>query len=161
MYSYVRDELPALIASELKIDKDRQGIFGHSMGGHGALVMAFRNPDRYRSVSAFSPIVSATRVPWGEKALGGYLGQDKEAWKQYDASLLAEKGGWKSPILVDQGTSDQFLEKELKPEFLEEACKKSGIPLTLRQQPGYDHSYYFIATFMGDHIAHHAKLLKA
>jgi S-formylglutathione hydrolase len=161
MYSYVRDELPALIASEFKIDPQRQGIFGHSMGGHGALVMAFRNPDRYRSVSAFSPIVAASRVPWGEKALGGYLGQDKEAWKQYDASLLAEKGGWKSPILVDQGTSDQFLEKELKPELLEEACQKSGTPLTLRRQPGYDHSYYFIATFMGDHIAHHAKILKA
>ena len=161
MYDYIVEELPGLIADNFPVDTKRRGIFGHSMGGHGALVIAFRNPDLYRSVSAFAPISSASRCPWGEKALGGYLGSDRSAWTQYDASMLAEKSNWQAPILVDQGTADQFLERELKPELLEEACKKAGIPLTLRHQPGYDHSYYFISTFMGDHVAHHAKQLRA
>ncbi len=160
MYSYVTEELPALVAEHFPADLRRQGIFGHSMGGHGALVAALRNPDRYRSVSAFAPISAPSRCPWGEKALTGYLGPDREAWRRYDTCELLAGSGWSSPILVDQGTSDQFLEEQLKPELLREACARAGVELDLRYQEGYDHSYYFIATFMGDHVAHHARLLR-
>jgi S-formylglutathione hydrolase len=159
MYSYVTEELPALIAEHFPADASRQGIFGHSMGGHGALVSAFRNPERYRSVSAFAPISAPSRCPWGEKAFTGYLGPDREAWRRYDACELAAASGWQAPILVDQGTADPFLEEQLKPELLREACERAGLRLELRYREGYDHSYYFIATFMGDHIAHHARLL--
>ena len=162
MYDYVVEELPALVAAEFPVDAERAGIFGHSMGGHGALVAALRNPQRYRSVSAFSPICAPTTCPWGQKAFSGYLGADQEQWKQYDAHLLvaAAKPG-PAPILVDQGTADGFLEEQLKPWALEQACREAGYPLTLRLQAGYDHSYFFIATFMGDHIRHHARALGA
>jgi len=159
MYSYVSEELPALIAANFPADMDRQGIFGHSMGGHGALTIAFRTPGRYRSVSAFSPIVAPSRVPWGRKAFLGYLGNNGSRWLNYDACHLVANAGWGSPILVDQGLADEFLEEQLKPELLERACAAAGVLLTLRRQPDYDHSYYFISTFMGDHIAHHARLL--
>ncbi|WP_448191648.1 S-formylglutathione hydrolase [Azospirillum sp. sgz301742] len=162
MYRYVTEELPDWVARTIpEADMGRQGIFGHSMGGHGALVCALRNPSRYRSVSAFSPIVAPSRVPWGEKALGRYLGPRSEAWLAYDATALAAESPWRAPILIDQGTADEFLDTQLKPELFEEACRAAGIPLTLRRQPGYDHSYYFIASFVGDHIAHHARLLTA
>ena len=161
MYTYVTEELPALIAANFPADRDRQGIFGHSMGGHGALTIAFRNPGRYRSVSAFSPVVAPTRAPWGRKAFLGYLGGDETRWLDHDACHLVAKSGWTSPILVDQGMADEFLDTQLKPELLERACADAGVPLTLRRQAGYDHSYYFISTFMGDHIAHHARLLGA
>ncbi len=160
MYSYVTKELPALINKNFNVDASRVGIFGHSMGGHGALTIAFKNPDQYRSVSAFAPICSPTRCPWGEKALGGYLGDNRETWKNYDASLLCGSTSWRQPVLVDQGTGDEFLTEQLKPDLLKEACDAAAIPLTLRMQEGYDHSYYFMASFMGDHIAHHAKALK-
>jgi S-formylglutathione hydrolase len=137
----------------------RQGIMGHSMGGHGALTLALRNPDRYRSVSAFAPIVAPSQVPWGEKALGGYLGPDRAAWRSHDAVALIERGARVGEILVDQGEADTFLERELKPELLERACRDAGIPLTLRMQQGYDHSYYFISTFMEDHLRWHAERL--
>ncbi|MGI9436657.1 MAG: S-formylglutathione hydrolase [Geminicoccaceae bacterium] len=159
MYSYVTKELPALINANFPVDPERAGIFGHSMGGHGALTIAFRNPDRYRSVSAFAPICSPTRCPWGEKALSGYLGTDREAWKDYDAAILCQSTSWRQPVLVDQGTGDEFLAEQLKPELLQEACSAAAIPLNLRMQEGYDHSYYFMASFMGDHVAHHAKAL--
>ncbi len=162
MYDYVVEELPALVAAEFPADTDRAGIFGHSMGGHGALVAALRNPDRYRSVSAFSPICAPTLCPWGQKAFSGYLGSDETAWRAYDAHLLvagAKPGP--APILVDQGTADGFLEEQLKPWALEQACREAGYPLTLRLQAGYDHSYYFIASFMGEHIRHHAQALGA
>jgi len=139
----------------------RQGITGHSMGGHGALTIALRNAGRFRSVSAFSPIVSPLHCPWGEKALGGYLGADRAAWRGYDACALIEDGARVRDILVDQGDADQFLIEQLKPELLEKACADAGIALTLRMQPGYDHSYYFISTFMADHVAWHAARLKA
>jgi S-formylglutathione hydrolase len=161
MYSYVTAELPALINAHFPTDAERQGIFGHSMGGHGALITALKNPDKYRSLSAFAPISSPTRCPWGEKALSGYLGPDREAWRTYDASLLAAGSGWRSEVLVDQGTGDDFLHEQLKPDLLREAFAAAGIPLTLRYQAGYDHSYYFMASFMAEHIAHHARLLKA
>jgi S-formylglutathione hydrolase len=131
------------------------------MGGHGALTIALRNPGRYRSVSAFSPIVAPSQVPWGEKAFAAYLGDDREAWKQYDAVELVESAREKLPLLVDQGDADEFLATQLKPELLRAACDAAGHPLELRMQPGYDHSYYFIASFIGDHIAHHAKALRA
>lgn len=159
MYSYVTEELPQLIASNFPADMARQAITGHSMGGHGALTLALRNPGRYRSVSAFAPIVAPAQVPWGEKALGGYLGPDREAWRQHDAVALIEAGARVADILVDQGDADQFLGEQLRPELLAAACDAAGIPLTLRIQPGYDHSYYFIATFMADHLAWHAKRL--
>ena len=161
MYSYVTAELPALINANFPTHEERQGIFGHSMGGHGALICAFGNPDRYRSVSAFAPICSPTRCPWGEKALTGYLGAERAAWRTYDASLLAADTKWASEVLVDQGSADDFLAEQLKPHLLQEACAAAGIPLTLRYQAGYDHSYYFMASFMAEHIAHHARLLKA
>jgi S-formylglutathione hydrolase len=131
------------------------------MGGHGALICALKNPDKYRSLSAFAPISSPTRCPWGEKALSAYLGADRTAWQAFDATLLATGSGWRSEVLVDQGTGDDFWHEQLKPHLLQEAFAAAGIPLTLRYQAGYDHSYYFIASFMADHIAHHARLLKA
>jgi len=161
MYSYVTEELPALIAANFPADSARQGIFGHSMGGHGALVVALRNPQRYRSVSAFAPIVAPSQCPWGEKSFGGYLGNDRATWAEYDATELIAKSGWPSEILIDQGSADDFLESQLKPELFQKACDDTGTQLTLRMQEGYDHSYYFIATFMEDHFAHHARQLKA
>ena len=160
MRSYVEDELPALIAAQFPMaDMGRQGIMGHSMGGHGALTIALRNPDRFRSVSAFAPIVAPLQCPWGEKALGGYLGPDRMAWRSYDACALIADGARVAEILVDQGDADGFLAEQLKPELLAEACAAAGIELTLRMQPGYDHSYNFISTFMGDHVAWHAERL--
>ena len=161
MYSYVTAELPALINAHFPSAPDRQGIFGHSMGGHGALVCALKNPDKYRSLSAFAPISAPMRCPWGEKALTGYLGDDREAWRAWDATELAAGSGWTSEVLVDQGTGDEFLESQLKPQLLQGAFAAADIPLTLRYQAGYDHSYYFMASFIGEHIAHHARLLKA
>jgi S-formylglutathione hydrolase len=137
----------------------RQAISGHSMGGHGALTIALRNPGRFRSVSAFAPIVAPSRVPWGEKALGGYLGADRAAWRAYDAVALIEDGARVPELLVDQGEADAFLDTQLKPELLERACADAGIPLTLRRQPGYDHSYFTIATFIEDHLRWHAERL--
>jgi S-formylglutathione hydrolase len=159
MYSYVTAELPALIAEHFPVQPDRQGIFGHSMGGHGALVCALRNPDRYRSVSAFAPIAAPMQCPWGQKAFTGYLGSDPQVWRAYDASELVLDQQLTTPILIDQGTADSFLEKQLLPERFEQACARVNQPLTLRMQAGYDHSYYFIATFIADHIRHHAALL--
>jgi S-formylglutathione hydrolase len=160
MRSYVEDELPALIATEFAAaDLTRQGITGHSMGGHGALTIALRNAGRFRSVSAFSPIVSPLHCPWGEKALTGYLGSDRADWRAYDACALIDDGARIPDILVDQGDADQFLADQLKPELLADACHRAGIDLTLRMQPGYDHSYYFISTFMADHVAWHAARL--
>ena len=160
MYSYVTEELPALIGAGFPVDAERTGIFGHSMGGHGALVCALRNPERYRSLSAFAPISAPMRSPWGEKALSGYLGDDREAWRAWDASELAAGSGWRGEVLVDQGTADDFLQEQLKPHLLQDAFRAAGIPLTLRYQAGYDHSYYFMASFMADHLAHHARQLK-
>ncbi|HYD36370.1 MAG TPA: S-formylglutathione hydrolase, partial [Allosphingosinicella sp.] len=155
MHAYVAAELPGLVAAHFPADMSRQGITGHSMGGHGALTLALRNPDRYRSVSAFAPIVAPSRVPWGEKALGRYLGPNRARWRGHDAVALIEDGARLDSILVDQGEADSFLERELQPERLEAACRDAGIPLTLRIQPGYDHSYYFISTFMEDHLRWH------
>jgi S-formylglutathione hydrolase len=160
MYSYVTAELPALVNANFPTDPGRQGIFGHSMGGHGALICALKNPDRYKSLSAFAPISSATRSPWGEKALMGYLGNDRDAWRAWDATLLAARSEWRSEVLVDQGTADDFLDEQLKPQLLQEAFRAAGIPLTLRYQAGYDHSYYFMASIIGEHIRHHARLLQ-
>jgi len=159
MYSYVTQELPAIIAAHFPVKTDRQGIFGHSMGGHGALVCALRNPEQYRSVSAFAPIVAPMRVPWGQKAFTNYLGADQETWRSYDASELVFTTQLKHPILIDQGSADTFLENQLMPRVFEQACAKAGQPLTLRMQDGYDHSYYFISTFVEDHIRHHAEIL--
>jgi S-formylglutathione hydrolase len=163
MYSYVRDELRERVCADLPVDAARLGIFGHSMGGHGALTLALRNPELYRSVSAFAPIAAPMRCPWGQKAFSGYLGDDREAWRQYDASELVARasGRFKEGILVDQGLSDQFLEQQLNPEVFEAACHAAGQPLTLRRHAGYDHGYYFISTFVEDHLAHHAKVLLA
>jgi S-formylglutathione hydrolase len=138
---------------------ERQGITGHSMGGHGALTVALRNPGRFRSVSAFSPIVAPSQVPWGKKALGGYLGEDASAWRQHNAVALIEDGARLPDLLVDVGTDDPFLEEQLRPELLERACSDAAIPLTLRLQPGYDHSYYFVSTFMADHLRWHKERL--
>ena len=160
MWSYVADELPKLIAEEFPADMGRQSITGHSMGGHGALTVALNHPDRFRSVSAFAPIVSPGQVPWGQKALGGYLGDDRATWRKHDAVALIDDGARVEEILVDVGLSDPFIEKELRPELLEQSCKAAGIALTLRRHAGYDHSYYFISTFMADHIAWHAERLK-
>ncbi|CAH1664863.1 S-formylglutathione hydrolase [Chelatococcus asaccharovorans] len=161
MASYIGRELPEIVGAELPADMVRQGITGHSMGGHGALTLALKNPGRFKAVSAFAPIVSPTNCPWGEKALGGYLGPDKAAWRAYDACALIEDGARVADILVDQGTADGFLANQLKPELLEAACGTAGIPLTLRRQEGYDHSYYFIATFIADHLRWHAERLGA
>ncbi len=159
MYSYITQELPALIAANFPVKTDRQGITGHSMGGHGALVCALRNCDRYQSVSAFAPIVAPTHCPWGQKALTSYLGADQTRWQPYDASALILTAKWQRPILIDQGLADPFLENQLMPQVFETACAQVGQPLTLRRQAGYDHSYYFIATFIADHIKYHANLL--
>ncbi len=160
MYSYVTEELPALIAANFSADMERQGIFGHSMGGHGALTVALKNPGRYASVSAFAPIVAPMSVPWGQKAFAGYLGGDEAEARKYDATaLLADGARFDGTILVDIGLADPFLERELKPELLEQACEAAGQPLDLRRHAGYDHSYYFISTFIGDHMTHHADAL--
>jgi S-formylglutathione hydrolase len=161
MYSYVTRELPKVVAEHFPARPDAAGVFGHSMGGHGALVCALKNPGLFRSVSAFAPIAAPTRVPWGEKAFSGYLGNDRETWRAYDAAELVRGHPFADgrEILVDQGLSDQFLEEQLMPEALEEACAEAGQPLTLNRREGYDHSYYFISTFMGDHIRHHAAAL--
>jgi S-formylglutathione hydrolase len=161
MWSYVTEELPALVAATFPVDMTRQGISGHSMGGHGALTLALRHPGRFRSVSAFAPIVAPGQVPWGEKALAGYLGDDRARWRAHDAVALVEDGKRVDELLVDIGEADPFFEKELRPELLEQACADAGIPLTLRRQPGYDHSYYFISTFMADHVDWHAQRMKA
>lgn len=160
MASHVERELPALVAQELPADMSRQAISGHSMGGHGALTVALRNPGRFKSVSAFAPIASPLRCPWGEKALGNYIGPDKAAWRRYDATALIEDGARVPEILVDQGAADSFLATQLKPELLEQACAGTGIALTLRRQAGYDHSYFFISTFIEDHLRWHAARLK-
>lgn len=159
MYSYVTSELPALVAAEFPVDAGRQGITGHSMGGHGALVIGLRNPQTFKSVSALAPIAAPTLVPWGIKAFSSYLGDDRSLWSAYDACALLRAGHEQGPILVDQGLSDNFLETQLKPEELELAAEDVGQELELRMHEGYDHSYFFIATFIGDHLAHHAKLL--
>ena len=160
MWTYVTEELPALVAAEFPIDAERQGIMGHSMGGHGALTVALSHRDGFRSVSAFAPIVAPSQVPWGEKALAGYLGEDRSAWRRHDAVGLIEDGARVPELLVDVGEADPFIEKELRPELLEAACAEAGIALTLRRQPGYDHSYYFISTFMAEHLRWHAERLR-
>jgi S-formylglutathione hydrolase len=161
MWSYVTEELPELVAAHFPADLSRQSILGHSMGGHGALTVALRHPDRYSAASAFSPIVAPSHVPWGIKALGGYLGEDKNLWRSHDAVALIEDGARFRDFLVDYGDADPFLTEQLRPELLAQACSQAGIPLTLRRQPGYDHSYYFISTFMDDHLRWHATRLKA
>ncbi|MBN7798113.1 S-formylglutathione hydrolase [Parahaliea mediterranea] len=160
MYDYISEELPALLARHFPVDTERASIFGHSMGGHGALVIALRNPAHYQSVSAFAPIVAPTRCPWGEKALGHYLGPDREAWKNYDTCELIRAGALQLPMLVDQGEADNFLEEQLKTELLEATCADTGYEATIRRQPGYDHSYFFISSFIGSHIAFHARELE-
>jgi S-formylglutathione hydrolase len=159
MYSYIADELPELVEAGFPVHPARQAITGHSMGGHGALTIALRNPGRYRSVSAFAPIVAPSQVPWGQKALAGYLGEDRAAWRAHDAVALIEDGAWADALLIDQGDADTFLERELRPQLLADACAAAGIDCTLRMQPGYDHSYNFIATFMEDHLRWHAERL--
>ena len=161
MATYVRDELREAVTTNLPIDGERLGIFGHSMGGHGALTLALSNPQIYRSVSAFAPIAAPTRCPWGEKAFSGYLGEDREAWKQYDASELVGHAARKfeEGILVDQGLADNFLANQLNPDVFEAACAAAGQPLTLRRHEGYDHGYFFIQSFIEDHLAHHARVL--
>jgi S-formylglutathione hydrolase len=160
MWSYITEELPALVAAEFPVDMQRQAISGHSMGGHGALTVALRNPERFRSVSAFAPIVAPSQVPWRQKALGGYLGDDRAAWRKHDAVALIEDGARISELLVDVGTADNFLGTELKPELLQKACANAGIDLRLNLREGYDHSYYFISTFMADHLRWHAERLR-
>jgi S-formylglutathione hydrolase len=164
MYSYVTQELPTLIDAGFPTDRGRQGIFGHSMGGHGALVVALKNPDRYHSVSVFAPIAAPKRCPWGQKAFTGYLGADHGQWSAYDATELVgqvKDVARRPPILIDQGSADQFLEKQLQPQLFEAACRSAGYPVTLRHQSGYDHSYYFISTFMADHLRWHAERLRS
>jgi S-formylglutathione hydrolase len=159
MYSYIVDELPALIAENFPVDVSRSSLFGHSMGGHGALTIALKHPDRYRSVSAFAPIVAPSQVPWGHKALPRYLGEDRVSWAAYDACELVRKQTFPGTILIDQGETDPFLEGQLKPELFDQACAEAGQALLLRRQAGYDHSYWFIATFMEDHLRHHGRAL--
>lgn len=159
MYDYVSAELPALIEATFPASEARS-IFGHSMGGHGALVVALRNPGRYRSVSAFSPIVAPSQVPWGQKALTAYLGNDRAAWMQYDATALVGTASERLPMLVDQGEGDEFLANQLKPQLLQAACHAAGYPLQLKLRAGYDHSYYFIASFISEHVAFHASALR-
>ena len=160
MWSYVTEELPALVAANFPLDMARQGVTGHSMGGHGALTVALRNPGRYRSVSAFAPIVAPSLVPWGEKAFAAYLGPNRANWARHDAVALIEAGARVPELLVDVGSADSFLEPQLQPELLRAACAKAGIPLTLTLQPGYDHSYYFISSFMARHLEWHAARLR-
>lgn len=159
MRSYIERELPELVAAQFPVDPARQGITGHSMGGHGALTIALRNPGRFRSVSAFAPIVSPLQCPWGEKALGHYIGPDRTAWHEYDACALIAGGARLPDLLVDQGEADSFLDGQLRTQLLADACAAAGQPATIRMQPGYDHSYYFISTFMADHVAWHAQRL--
>ncbi|MDV5825057.1 S-formylglutathione hydrolase [Sphingobium naphthae] len=159
MWSYVTEELPALLEAQFPADMDRQSIMGHSMGGHGALTIGLSLPDRFKAASAFAPIVAPSQVPWGQKALAGYLGADQAAWRRHDAVALIEDGARIGALLVDQGEADSFLAEQLRPELLAEACRAAGIDLTLRMQPGYDHSYYFISTFMEDHLRWHAARL--
>ena len=161
MYTYCSRELPDLIAEHFPIDTQRVGIFGHSMGGHGALTIALKHSDRFRSVSAFAPIVAPMQVRWGENAFPRLLGPDRETWKQYDATELVQQKKFPGTILIDQGDQDSFLNDTLRPEIFEAACKKVGQPLSLRMQPGYDHSYYFISTFIEDHLRHHAAVLRS
>lgn len=160
MYSYVTRELPALLEEHFPIDPGRAGIFGHSMGGHGALVIGLRNPERYRSISAFAPIVAPTRVPWGKKALPRYLGDDRRAWARYDACELVRRRPFHDTLLIDQGLEDPFLAEQLRPELFEAACQDAGQSLELRRHPGYDHGYYFIQSFIEDHLRHHASALE-
>ncbi|MYH90492.1 MAG: S-formylglutathione hydrolase [Gammaproteobacteria bacterium] len=160
MYSYVTRELPELVFSRFPGDRDRQGITGHSMGGHGALTIGLRNPGTYGSISAFSPICAPMQCPWGRKALGGYLGEDRDAWKVHDATELIRAGALGREILVDQGDADDFLGEQLKPELLIAVCGEMGQPVNFRMQSGYDHSYHFVATFIGDHVRFHAERLK-
>jgi S-formylglutathione hydrolase len=160
MYDYTRDELPRLIEQAFPVDGSRVGISGHSMGGHGALVLALRNPGRYSSVTAFAPICSPMNCPWGQKALGGYLGPDRDAWRDYDSTALLAASGERLPVLVDQGDADNFLAEQLHPHLLEQACVAADYPMTIRMQPGYDHSYFFIASFIGEHLAFHAARLR-
>jgi len=164
MHSYITDELQRLVMAEFPARQDAQGIAGHSMGGHGALTLGLRHPDLYRSISAFAPIVAPARVPWGRKAFSAYLGDDESSWQGHDATALMTAAGDRSgcaPILIDQGQADEFLDEQLKPELFAAACAESGQVLELRHHAGYDHSYFFIATFIDDHIAHHARLLNA
>ncbi len=162
MYSWITDELPGVLAARFPAAADRQGIFGHSMGGHGALVCALRNPQRYRSVSAFAPIAAPSHCAWGRKAFSGYRGDDQQAWAAYDASALAAQQRFPTPILVDQGTADKFLaDGQLLPERFAEACRGAGTELRLRMHEGYDHGYWFIQSFIEDHLRHHAALLRA
>jgi S-formylglutathione hydrolase len=163
MYTYVTQELRALVEAQFPADPARTGIFGHSMGGHGALTIALRNPDRYRSVSALAPIAAPKQCPWGQKAFSGYLGPDRGQWSTYDATELVagvKEAAHRPQILIEQGLTDQFLQTQLHPHLFEEACKKVGYPLQLRRHEGYDHSYYFISTFMQDHLVHHARILR-
>lgn len=159
MYSYVARELPSVVADAFAVDSARQGIFGHSMGGHGALTLALRNPEQFRSLSAFAPICAPSRCPWGEKAFGGYLGDDRAAWHEYDATDVIARNPYHGPILIDQGLSDTFLSEQLHPDAFEAASKKVNQELTLRRHKGYDHGYFFISTFIEDHLRHHATQL--
>lgn len=161
MYSYVTEELRTLVNANFPARAGATGIFGHSMGGHGALTIALRNPSLYRSVSAFAPICAPTEVPWGRKAFSAYLGDDRSAWEAHDACGLVRRGPYPQRILIDQGTEDQFLSEQLRPELFEQACRSVGQALELRMQDGYDHSYYFIQTFMSDHVAHHGAVLSS
>ncbi len=164
MYSYISEELNELVCREFPVDPGAQGISGHSMGGHGALVLGLRNPRRYRSLSACAPIVAPSQVPWGQRAFRAYLGEDRAQWARYDATALLRAAGDRSSaatILVDQGTADEFLAEQLRPELFAAACEHSGQPLELRYQSGYDHSYFFVSTFIAEHIDHHARLLRA
>lgn len=158
MYDYVVEELPQLIEANFPVT-DKRSISGHSMGGHGALTCALKNPGTYQSVSAFAPIANPTNCPWGEKAFTGYLGEDRAQWQEWDATLLVANASERLPLFIDQGEADNFLAEQLKPEALEAACEKAGHPITLRRQPGYDHSYYFIASFIDDHLEHHCQAL--
>ena len=161
MYDYVTQELPALINDTFPVDPSRQSIFGHSMGGHGALSIALKNPDKYKSVSAFAPIVSPINCPWGCKAFKSYLGEDVSTWQEYDSAALIAKATTHLPMLVDQGTADEFLNNQLKPELLLEAAEKAGYPLQFIEREGYDHSYFFIASFIQEHLRFHEKILSA
>jgi len=157
MYDYIASELPQLIEANFSVNSEKTGIFGHSMGGHGALTIGLRNPSKFQSISAFSPIVSPANCPWGEKALNGYLGNNRDSWKKYDATELIKQGlKSENEILIDQGTADNFLEEQLKPHLFREACNQTGQKIKLRMQPGYDHSYYFISSFIGEHIRFHS-----
>lgn len=161
MRRYIEEELPTLVAGNFPVDMDRQGISGHSMGGHGALTVSLRNPGRFRSTSAFAPIVSPLNCPWGDKALTGYLGSNRANWREYDSVALVEDGARLDDVLIDQGTADEWLEGELKTHLLQKAVGDAGLNWSIRMQEGYDHSYLFVSTFMAEHIAWHAERLKA